>query len=79
MKRNNFFIFKLLNFYILAAALLLASCSDFDDYNEAVTDVTASANKTLWENIQQTPELSDFAALVQHRRTARSTLPTTAR
>ena len=65
MKRNNFFIFKLLNFYILAAALLLASCSDFDDYNEAVTDVTASANKTLWENIQQTPELSDFAALVQ--------------
>ena len=28
MKRNNFLIFKLFNFYILAAALLLTSCSD---------------------------------------------------
>ena len=65
MKRNNFFIFKLFNFYILAAVILLASCSDFNDYNEAVTDVTVSANKTLWENIQKTPELSDFAALVK--------------
>ena len=29
MKRNSFLIFKLFNFYILAAALLLTSCSDF--------------------------------------------------
>ena len=28
MKRNSFLIFKLFNFYILAAALLLTSCSD---------------------------------------------------
>lgn len=28
MKRNNFFIFKLFNFYILAAVMLLTSCSD---------------------------------------------------
>ena len=28
MKRNNFLIFKFFNFYILAAALLLTSCSD---------------------------------------------------
>lgn len=51
---------------MMAAGLFaMTSCSDFDDYNEAVTDATASANKTLWENIQQTPELSDFAALVK--------------
>ena len=28
MKRNNFLIFKLFNFYILAAAMLMTSCSD---------------------------------------------------
>lgn len=50
----------------MAVGLLTAtSCTDFDDYNKAVTDVTASANQTLWQNIKQNPELSDFAALVE--------------
>ena len=51
---------------IMAAGLLVAaSCSDFDDYNKGVADVTASANQTLWQNIQQNPQLSDFASLVK--------------
>ena len=41
------------------------SCADFDDYNKAVSDATASGNLTLWENIQQNAQLSDFAALVR--------------
>ena len=51
---------------MMAAGMVAAtSCSDFDDYNKAVTDVKASANQTLWENIRQNGELSDFADLVE--------------
>ncbi len=48
-----------------AAMLAAASCSDFDDYNKVEPDATASANQSLWENIQQNPQLSDFASLVK--------------
>ena len=49
----------------MAAGMLAAtSCSDFSDYNEAPVDAAASGNKTLWENISENPQLSDFAALV---------------
>ena len=48
-----------------AGMLAAASCSDFDDYNKEVADITPSGNQTLWQNIQQNPELSDFAALVK--------------
>ena len=51
--------------YHLSFSVALSSCSDFEDYNEAVRDVIPSANRTLWENIQQRPELTDFAALVK--------------
>lgn len=51
---------------MMAAGVLVAtSCSDFNDYNEAVLDTTPEGNQTLWQNIQQNAELSDFAALVQ--------------
>lgn len=50
---------------LAAGVLAAASCSDFDDYNTAPVDVTASANQTLWQNITQNSELSDFAALVE--------------
>jgi len=43
----------------------LSACSDFDDYNDGVADATPMANHTLWQNIQQNDELSDFAALVK--------------
>ncbi len=49
----------------LLALGILSSCSDFDDYNKEVADATPSANQTLWENIQQNAQLSDFAALVK--------------
>ena len=44
MKRNNFLIFKLSNFYIVVAALLLTACSDqfLEDkknYDNATTDI----------------------------------------
>lgn len=44
---------------------LLTSCSDFSDYNESPVDATPSGNHTLWENISQNPQLSDFASLVK--------------
>lgn len=51
---------------MLVAALLTATaCSDFSDYNDVPADVNISADRTLWENISQNSELSDFAALVK--------------
>jgi uncharacterized surface protein with fasciclin (FAS1) repeats len=44
---------------------VLASCSDFSDYNDVPADQLASGNQTLWANIQQNANLSDFAALVK--------------
>lgn len=57
--------FKYIGLTLVATTMMAASCSDFDDYNTVPTDVTASANKTLWENISANSELSDFAALVK--------------
>ncbi len=48
----------------MLAAALVTSCSDFDDYNTAPVDATASANETLWENISSNSQLSDFVALL---------------
>ena len=51
---------------MMAAGMLAAtSCPDVDDYNEAPSGGTADASKTLWENISQNPDLSDFVALVK--------------
>ncbi len=49
----------------LFALLPLVSCSDFSDYNTVAVDGNASATQTLWQNIKQNPQLSDFAALVE--------------
>lgn len=57
--------FKYIGLTLVATTMMAASCSDFEDYNTVPTDVTASANKTLWENISADSELSDFAALVK--------------
>ena len=48
----------------LSFSSALFSCSDFDDYNKEVSDATATGNLTLWENIQQNTQLSDFKELV---------------
>ncbi len=50
---------------MMAAGLLTAtSCSDFDDYNEVQINPDTAANLTLWENIEQNPQLSDFEELI---------------
>ena len=51
---------------MMAAGMLAASsCTDFADYNEAPVDELATANQTVWENISQNPNLSDFKSLVE--------------
>ncbi len=50
--------------YALCIGMMLTSCQDFNDYNEAKSDVTPSGNLTLWENIQQNSQLNDFKELV---------------
>ena len=57
---------KHIGMVMMAVSLLMAaSCSDFDDYNKAEADATPSANQTLWENILQNPQLSEFASLLK--------------
>ena len=58
---------KYIGMVMMAAGVLAtASCTDFDDYNKAVVDEgMPSSNQTLWQNIQQNAQLSDFAALVK--------------
>lgn len=48
---------------MIASALIFASCSDWDDHYN-VTNV--GSDVTLWEQIQQRPELSDFAEVLQN-------------
>lgn len=50
---------------VAAGLLVTASCTDFNDYNESPVDPVATANKTLWQNIVDQPNLSDFASLVK--------------
>lgn len=57
---------KYIGIVMMAAGMLAAtSCTDFDDYNEAPVDRIAAGNQSLWENISQNAQLSDFAALVK--------------
>lgn len=61
MKQN-----KYIGIVMVAAGMLAAtSCSDFSDYNDVPTDVSATGSQTLWENISQNGQLTDFAALIQ--------------
>lgn len=47
-----------------ATTMFAASCTDFDDYNEAYTSGSAESRQTVWENISNNAELSDFAQLL---------------
>lgn len=49
---------------IAAATLLAASCTDFDDYNEAYKTGSPESKKTLWENISSRSDLTEFASLL---------------
>ena len=58
--------YKYIGMVMMAAGVLAAtSCTDYADYNEAVADSNPAGDKTLWENLQQNPNLSDFTALVR--------------
>ena len=61
MKKNKYIGITML----VATMLTVTSCSEFDDYNKAVSDNTVSGNQTLWENIQQNVQLKDFASLIK--------------
>jgi len=53
--------------YIVSCAVctVFTSCSDFDDYNKIENNTNIAATQTLWENICQNAQLSDFAELVE--------------
>lgn len=50
---------------VAAGLVAFTACSDYDDYNSDPLDSSASANKTLWENISTNENLSDFASLLK--------------
>ena len=60
MKRDNY-IYGMM----AAAALLAASCTDFDDYNKAYTNVSEESTRTLWQNITERKDLTQFAAIAK--------------
>ena len=64
MKRLRKQIFHY-SLFTLAFSAALVSCSDFSDYNETPADQQGTGNQTLWENISQNPQLSEFAQLVK--------------
>lgn len=62
---------------LFASALLITSCTDWNDHYEG--NSVEGSDVTLWEEILQHPELSDFAQVLeqtkvfrQHKRTATS-------
>ena len=61
MKRHSFLIFKLFNFYILAAALLLTSCSEEPDGS----NLFSTDDKTIAELIRERSDLSGFYRILQ--------------
>ncbi len=50
---------------LAAGALTAASCTDFSDYNETPAPSTPAASQTLWQNISQNSQLTNFAALLK--------------
>jgi len=57
---------KYIGIMMTAASMLVASsCTDFDDYNEVPVDANASAELTLWENISQNSQLSNFKKIIE--------------
>lgn len=57
---------KYIGILMLAATMLIAtSCSEFNDYNKEIADATPSGNQTLWQNIQQNQQLTNFASILK--------------
>ena len=62
---------KILTKYLIAcslccgAAAALTACADWDDHYDADTALLDTQNATLWQNIQQAGNLSQFASLLK--------------
>ena len=52
------------SFFTLHASLF-TSCSDWDDHYDAETAVTISQSSSLWTNLEQNPELTQFTTLLK--------------
>ena len=61
MKRNNFLIFKLFNFYILAAAMLMTGCNEEPDGS----NLFSSDQKTIAELLRDRSDLSAFYRILE--------------
>ena len=61
MKKNKYIGIAMMAVGMLAAT----SCTDFSDYNEVPIDKTSDGSKTLWENISDNDQLTEFAELVK--------------
>lgn len=51
--------------YLLPLSIALGACSDWDDHYDANSSMGNTSNKTLWENISEKSELSDFASILK--------------
>lgn len=50
---------------VACSALLAMSCTDYLDYNTVPETTNPAADKTLWENIAENENLTDFAAILK--------------
>lgn len=50
---------------VACSALVAASCTDYLDYNTVPEATDPAADKTLWENISENENLTDFAAVLK--------------
>ena len=50
----------------IAATVALAGCSDWTDHYDANTQLLDTQQQTLWQNIQQDNNLSEFASLLRY-------------
>ena len=58
-------VHKLRMMLVAGCMLAATSCSDFSDFNTVPTATEPGAEKTLWQNISENKDLSDFASVLQ--------------
>lgn len=59
------YIYNVRTMVVACSALLAMSCTDYLDYNTVPEAVAPAADKTLWENIAENENLTDFAAVLK--------------
>lgn len=55
---------KAIHYILCAAFCSMTACTDWDDHYEG--NITDGGNMTLWEQMQQREELSDFCEVLEH-------------